>query len=75
MDESTDQNKLTTFGKNLKFLRTQKGISQEEFAKRLGVSSRTVQNWECGKKIPDSKREILAKIAGQTPSMLKPQSY
>ena len=60
---------------DVKVIREKLGISQEEFAKRLGVSSRTVQNWECGKKIPDSKREILAKIAGQTPSRLKPQSY
>jgi len=60
---------------DVKAIREKLGISQEEFAKRLGVSSRTVQNWECGKKIPDSKREILAMIAGQTPSRLKPQSY
>ena len=41
---------------DVKVIREKLGISQEEFAKRLGVSSRTVQNWECGKKIPDSKR-------------------
>ena len=60
---------------DVKVIREKLGISQEEFAKRLGVSSRTVQNWECGKKIPDSKREILAKIAGQSPQSLKPRMY
>lgn len=60
---------------DVKVIREKLGISQEEFAKRLGVSSRTVQNWECGKKIPDSKREILAKIAGQSPSRLKSVQY
>lgn len=60
---------------DVKAIREKLGISQEEFAKRLGVSSRTVQNWECGKKISDSKREILAKIAGQSPQNLKPRMY
>ena len=60
---------------DVKAIREKLGISQEEFAKRLGVSSRTVQNWEFGKKIPDSKREILAKIAGQSPSRLKSMPY
>ena len=60
---------------DVKVIREKLGISQEEFAIRLGVSSRTVQNWECGKKIPDSKREILAKIAGQSPSRLKSVQY
>lgn len=60
---------------DVKAIREKLGISQEEFAKRLGVSSRTVQNWEFGKKIPDSKREILAKIAGQSPSRLKSVQY
>jgi phage repressor protein C with HTH and peptisase S24 domain len=60
---------------NVKEIREKIGISQEEFAKMLGVSSRTVQNWERGKKIPDSKREMLAKLSGQTPAKLKPQAY
>lgn len=61
---------------DVKAIREKLGISQEEFAKVLGVSSRTVQNWERGKKIPDSKREILRKIANdQTETPLKPQSY
>ena len=47
---------------DVKAIREKLGISQEEFAKRLGVSSRTVQNWEFGKKIPDSKHEIFAKV-------------
>ena len=61
---------------DVRAIREKVGISQEEFAKLLGVSSRTVQNWERGKTIPDSKREMLRKIANdkaETP--LKPQSY
>lgn len=61
---------------DVRAIREKVGISQEEFAKLLGVSSRTVQNWERGKTIPDSKREMLRKIAiDKTATPLKPQSY
>ena len=52
MEESTDQNKLTTFGKNLKFLRTQKGISQEEFADRTKLDRTYISGLERGKRNP-----------------------
>ena len=49
----------------IKAIRGELGLSQEEFARRLGVSPRTVQNWESGGKIPDSKiRAIQALGSG-----------
>lgn len=57
---------------DVKAIREKVGISQEEFAKLLGVSSRTVQNWEAGKKVPDSKRELLLKIANGDSSIQAP---
>ena len=61
---------------NVKAIREKLDISQEEFAKLLGVSSRTVQNWERGKTIPDSKREMLLNLAnGNKSSPLKPMPY
>ena len=44
---------------NIKELREKLGITQEELAKRLGVHARTIQNWESGTKIPESKHAIL----------------
>ena len=44
---------------DIKALRKQLGLTQEELAKRLGVHARTVQNWESGTLIPDSKRKLL----------------
>lgn len=46
---------------NLKILRTQKGISQEELADRLNVVRQTVSKWEKGLSVPDS--EMLIRIA------------
>ena len=33
---------------DVKYLRNQTGLSQKEFAKLLGTTTRTVQNWEQG---------------------------
>lgn len=44
---------------DIKALRKQLGITQAELAKKLGVHARTVQNWESGTLIPDSKRKLL----------------
>ena len=50
-------------------LREKFGLSQERFAKLLGVTARTVQNWEAGGTIPQSKQEILHEMS------LNPQLY
>ena len=42
-----------TFAENLKMLRKQAGMSQEQLAERLGVSRQAVTKWETGAGIPD----------------------
>ncbi|MGN8232315.1 helix-turn-helix domain-containing protein [Priestia flexa] len=49
------------FGKRLATLRKEKGISQYEFADRIGFSRGQVANYEQGKREPDY--ETLQKIA------------
>lgn len=46
---------------NLKALRKQKGLTQEELAIRLNVVRQTVSKWEKGRSVPDA--DILAQIA------------
>jgi len=43
----------------IKKIRSELNLSQEELAKMIGVSIRTIQNWEAGKVIPKSKYAIL----------------
>lgn len=50
---------------NAKEIRERLGMTQEKFAKLLGVSTRTIQNWESGTVIPESKHAILRDVAGQ----------
>lgn len=53
-----DQKKIGTF---LKELRKKKGITQEELAEHLNVSSRSVSRWETGSNMPDIS--LLTEIA------------
>jgi transcriptional regulator with XRE-family HTH domain len=53
-----DQKKIGTL---LKKLRTEKGLTQEQFAEIVMVSSRTVSRWENGNNMPDL--DILIQIS------------
>ena len=41
------------FGRNLRTLRTERGLSQEKFADMMFVTRNAVSNWESGSRIPD----------------------
>ena len=46
------------------------GLSQAEFAKLLGVSVRTLQEWEQGRRIPSGPSRTLLRIANNNPKAL-----
>lgn len=46
------------------------GLSQKEFAKLLGVSVRTLQAWEQGRRTPSKGAMTLLKIATKHPQAL-----
>jgi len=47
------------------------GLSQMEFAKAIGVSVRTLQEWEQGRKSPSGPAQMLLKIASRHPELLR----
>lgn len=49
------------FSENLRNLRKQKGLSQEELAERLHVVRQTISKWEKGLSVPDA--DLLIKVA------------
>jgi putative transcriptional regulator len=51
--------------------RLQMGLSQLEFAELLGVSPRTLQDWEQGRREPTGAARMLLKVATKHPSMLR----
>lgn len=52
---------------NIKDLRKEKGYSQSELAKKIGVSRQTIVNYEKGEVIPETKKELLYNILHDTP--------
>ena len=50
------------FGEKIKNARVAKGLTQAELAKTVGVSLRTMLNYESGERYP-KKREIYSKLA------------
>ena len=52
-------------------VRKKSGLSQAEFAKLAGVSVRTLQEWEQGRRQPSGAAKTLIAIADRRPDMLK----
>ena len=51
-------------------IRTRTGLSQVEFARLLGVSVRTLQEWEQGRRVPSGPARMLLNIAHKNPKAL-----
>lgn len=51
--------------------RNRVNMSQSEFAKLLGVSVRTLQDWEQGRRQPSGAAKTLLRIAAQNPEAVK----
>jgi len=51
--------------------REKAGLSQSQFAALLGVSVRTLQEWEQGRREPSAAAKTLIKVAELNPSILR----
>ena len=51
-------------------IRERIGLSQSEFAELLGVSVRTLQEWEQGRRMPSGPARTLLTIAHKNPKAL-----
>lgn len=50
--------------------RAKVGLSQQEFARLLGVSARTLQDWEQGRREPTGAAKMLLRVAASHPEVL-----
>lgn len=48
-------------------IREEYGLSQTKFAALLGISVRTLQNWEQGRRQPQGPARVLLKVAARHP--------
>ena len=51
-------------------VRLKSGLSQAQFAAALGVSKRTLEQWEQGRREPSGAAQTLLKIADRHPEVL-----
>jgi putative transcriptional regulator len=52
-------------------VRTKVGLPQADFAALLGVSIRTLQDWEQGRRNPSGAAKTLIRVAGMHPEALR----
>ena len=50
--------------------RARTGLSQQDFADLMGVSARTLQDWEQGRREPTGAAKTLLKVAAAHPEVL-----
>jgi len=51
-------------------VRAKLGLSQSKFARLLGISEDTLQNWEQGRRKPTGSAKVLLKIAAKHPDVI-----
>jgi putative transcriptional regulator len=55
---------------DVKAIRSKLGISQSEFAAMLGISVRTLENWEQGHRTPKGPARVLLRVAAAHPEVI-----
>ncbi len=58
-------------GQDIAALRAFVGLTQVEFAKALGISPRTLQGWEQGRRQPEGPALALLRIAARHPKIIR----
>ena len=52
---------------DVKEIREQYNLSQSQFASLLGISVKTLQNWEQGRRVPRGPARVLLQVAAKHP--------
>ncbi len=52
---------------NAQTIRRSYGLSQDKFAKLMGISVATLRNWEQGRRDPDGPAKVLLRVAAKHP--------
>jgi putative transcriptional regulator len=55
---------------NIQKIRSRYNLSQQDFARMIGISVDTLQNWEQGRRKPSGPAKVLLEIAQSNPEVL-----
>jgi putative transcriptional regulator len=56
---------------DVKAIREKLHYSQSQFALMIGVSERTLQNWEQGRRRPDGPAQALLRVVAKNPQLVQ----
>lgn len=65
--ETKASRSFTIHPPDIKSIRSGFGLTQEEFAALLGISIRTLRNWEQGRRVPEGPARVLLQVAARHP--------
>jgi len=69
--EATPSRTFTVDEMDVKRIRANFALPQTEFAALLGVSVKTLQNWEQGRRKPEGPARVLLEVAAKHPEAVK----
>jgi putative transcriptional regulator len=69
-NETPAARSFTVLPPDIKQLRDDFGLTQEQFATLLGISVRTLRNWEQGRRVPEGPARVLLQVAAKHPEAL-----
>lgn len=55
---------------NVKKIRSNYKLSQAEFAALMGISVKTLQNWEQGRRVPEGAARVLLQVVAKHPEVI-----
>ena len=55
---------------DIKQIRDRYNLTQIQFATMLGISVRTLRNWEQGRRVPDGPAMVLLRVAARHPEAI-----
>jgi putative transcriptional regulator len=72
IEKGKGKRRIVYMPSNVKNIREKMGLSQSAFAGLLGVSVRTLQEWEQGRRTPKGPAQALLRVADRHPEALLP---
>ena len=71
LNEAQPASRIFTFEPlDIKRIREGYDLTQEQFAAMLGISVRTLRNWEQGRRVPDGPARVLLQVAAKHPEAI-----
>jgi putative transcriptional regulator len=68
--KSKPSRKFSVDAPDVKEIRSNYKLSQSEFAALMGISVKTLRNWEQGRRVPEGAARVLLRVAAKHPEVI-----